>query len=264
MPTVPVPGGHLHYERAGQGPLVVLLHGIGGSGRSWRHQLTGLADAFTVVAWDARGYGGSSDPPEGWTIADFADDLAALLDQLGTERAHVVGMSMGGVIALAFAARHPQRLARLVLADTYCGGGTLPPAERQARLERRLAAVASGSLAQFARERAGEVLSSQAPPALRAEVKAIMAALHPAGYRQAAIALANADYRPVLSSITAPTLVIWGSEDRVLSRAESERLAAGIPGARLAIIEGAGHASNQERPEEFNRLVRAFLLAALG
>lgn len=262
MPTAPVRDGHLSYEQAGQGPLVVLLHGIGGSARSWRHQLTGLADTFTVVAWDARGYGGSSDPPAGWTIADYADDLAALLDHLGAPRAHVVGLSMGGVIALAFADRHPQRLDRLVLADTYCGGGTLPPAERQARLERRLAAVASGNLAQFARERAAELLSPQAPATLHDEVAAIMAALHPQGYRQAAIALAEADYRHVLPTIVAPTLVIWGSEDRVLPRAESERLAAGIPGARLAIIEGAGHAANQERPEEFNRLVRAFLLGA--
>jgi pimeloyl-ACP methyl ester carboxylesterase len=259
MPVAAVAGGHLHYETAGSGPLLVALHGIGGNHRSWRHQLAALADAYTVVAWDARGYGGSSDPDGAWTIDDYADDVAGLLDHLGTARAHVLGISWGGVIALACYRRHPGRVASLLLADTYRGGGTLPEPERSQRLARRLEATAALSPAEIARERAPALFTVGADAALLADARSIMAEIHPAGYRQAAIALANADESALLARIAVPTLVLCGDQDGVLPLPESETLAREIPGARLVVISNAGHASNQEQPTAFNDAVRTFL-----
>ncbi|SRR5579884_935030 len=261
MPDAAVRGGRIHYERAGRGPLLVALHGIGGSARSWRHQLDGLADDFTVVAWDARGYGGSSDPDRELTIDDYADDVAALLDHLDAPRAHLLGISWGGVIALAAYRRHPARVETLLLADTYRGGGTLPEPERSARLARRLAVTEGLTPAELARQRTPALFTAGVDAATRAEAEAIMAAIHPAGYRQAAIALAHADESAVLPRIAVPTLVLSGDQDGVLPLPESETLARAIPGAQLVVIPNAGHASNQEQPAAFNAAVRAFLRA---
>jgi pimeloyl-ACP methyl ester carboxylesterase len=259
MPLAKVAGGHIHYETAGRGPVLVALHGIGGNHRSWRRQLAALADAYTVVAWDASGYGGSSDPDGARTIDDYADDVAGLLDHLGAARAHVLGISWGGVIALACYRRHPGRVTSLLLADTYRGGGTLPEPERSRRLARRLEVTESLSPAQLARERTPALFTAGADPALLSEAQSIMAEIHPAGYRQAAIALANADETALLPRIAVPTLVLCGDQDGVLPLPESETLAREIPGARLVVIPNAGHASNQEQPAAFNAAVRAFL-----
>jgi pimeloyl-ACP methyl ester carboxylesterase len=261
MPEAAVRGGRIHYQREGSGPLLLALHGIGGNSRSWRHQLEGLADDFTVVAWDARGYGGSSDPDRDFTIGDYADDVAALLDHLEAPRAHLLGISWGGVIALAAYRRHPARIETLLLADTYRGGGTLPEPERSSRLARRLEATERLTPAQLARERTPALFTADADAATLAETESILAEIHPAGYRQAAIALAHADESAVLSRIAVPTLVLCGDQDGVLSLPESETLAREIPGAQLVVIERAGHASNQEQPAAFNAAVRAFLRA---
>ncbi|HLH23695.1 MAG TPA: alpha/beta fold hydrolase [Chloroflexota bacterium] len=256
MPDALIRGRRVHYERAGSGPLVVLLHGIGGGVGSWREQFAALADAFTLVAWDLPEWPGAADGTP--TMADYADDLAAFLDHLQATSAHLLGISMGGVLALEFYGRHPARVRSLVLADTYRGGGTMPEPERSARLARRLAASEGRDLADMARERAPQLFSPHADPALVREAAATMAAIPPAGYRQRAIALAHADTSAVLPHVAVPTLVIWGDQDSVLPCADSEALRDGIRGAALVILPGAGHASNQERPAEFNAAVRRF------
>src|SRR5690349_16598484 len=118
MPNATINDLRIHYERGGDGPLLVLLHGIGSNAKSWQHQLQGLADEYDVVAWDMRGYGSSSDPEQPFGISDLADDLAGLIDHLGFERTHLGGLSMGGVLALEFYGRHPERVRSLILADT--------------------------------------------------------------------------------------------------------------------------------------------------
>jgi pimeloyl-ACP methyl ester carboxylesterase len=261
MPESDLRGRRVHYERAGQGPLLLLLHGIGGGARSWRPQLADLADELAVVAWDLPVYDAATTADGRPSMADYADDLAALVEHVGGQRSHVLGISMGGVLALEFYRLYPDRVSTLVLADTYCGGGTLPEPERSARLARRLAAAEAPTLAALARARAPELFSAQADAALVQEAEAIMAAIPPAGYRQRATALAHTDLRAVLPRVAVPTLVLWGDQDTVLPLAESEVLRDGIAGADLVVIEGAGHASNQERPTEFNAAVRAFVRA---
>lgn len=259
MPYAEVSGLQIAFERAGEGPPLALLHGIGSNARAWRYQLSELADEFTVVAWDAPGYGRSSDPPLGVEMADYADYLAGLFDHLGLGRAHVLGLSWGGVLAQEFYRRHPSRVSSLILADTFAGGRSRPEAVRQQNLAMRLRHVESMSPAEMAHERAPALLSPQAPPELVREVESITAEIHPDGYRLAAIASSNADERDVLPLIRVPTLVLWGEYDRVTPLSESEQLRDAIPEAKLVIIPDAGHVSNQEQPARFNGAVRDFL-----
>ncbi len=144
MSTVDAAGYRIAYERAGQGPPVVLVHGYVGDRRTWRGQLTTLSDEFTLVAWDAPGYGGSDDPPEDVGLEGFADCLAAFIAALGLERPHVVGLSFGGGLALELYRRHPAVPRSLVLAGAYAGwAGSLPAAEVEHRLHQACAWPAS-------------------------------------------------------------------------------------------------------------------------
>jgi pimeloyl-ACP methyl ester carboxylesterase len=250
----------LHYERAGSGPALLLLHGIGSNSRSFRHQLADLSDGFDVIAWDAPGYGQSSDPAETFTLEALADCAVALLDDLGIERAHVLGVSMGGVIAQLVSLLHPERVRSLILVDTNTGGGALPEPLRGDRVRQRLEALERLGPRGMAEQRAPHLLSAAAPADLIAEVAAIMAEVRPAGYCTAAVALGNTDLSSRLSAIAVPTLVIHGQEDTVVPLQTGRELAASIPGARMVVLPDAGHVSNQEQPKAFNAAVRDFLL----
>ena len=126
------------YDMAGSGPLVVFLHGIGGNRTNWYGQLEHFSNRFCAVTWDARGYGASNDSPQTLKFSDFADDLLRLLDHCKAERAHLVGLSMGGMIVQDFYGRHPERVATLALVDTSSGFGGVPEAARRDFLARRL------------------------------------------------------------------------------------------------------------------------------
>jgi pimeloyl-ACP methyl ester carboxylesterase len=249
----------LHYERRGSGPFLLLLHGIGSNSRSFRQQVADLSDRWTVVAWDAPGYGRSDDPLEPFSLEDLADRAVGLLDELGVEEAHVLGVSMGGVIAQLVYHRYPVRVRSLILADTNTGGGALPEPERSARVHGRLEALERLGPRGMAEARAPVLLRPNAPAQLLAEVTEIMAEVRPAGYRAAAIALGATDVTPLLSEINVPTLVIHGALDSVVPPEIGRSLAETIPGARFVLIPDAGHVANQEQPSAFNAAVREFL-----
>lgn len=260
MPDVTVNGLNLHYEASGQGDTtLVCLHGISSNLRSWRHQLAGLGERYRVIAWDAPGYGRSDDPPGPFVMSYLADQLAGLLEALGLEKAVIMGLSMGGVVAQEFYRRQASKVSALVLADTNTGGGARPAQERQTRLEARLKAIETMTPAGMGRQRAPHLLSPSASPELIREVEAMISELHPLGFRYAAIALDGADTREVLPTITVPTLVLWGNQDTVTPLTEAQALHAGIPNAQFEVIPGAGHLSNLEQPAIFNRLVASFL-----
>ena len=233
-----------------------MLHGIGSSSRAFRHQLDSLSDAFDVIAWDAPGYGQSQDPSEPFTLADLADRAVLLLDELGVQRAGVLGVSMGGVIAQLVYHRHPERVRCLILCDTNAGGGALPEPARSERVRERLYALERLGPRGMAEHRAPVLVGPNAPPHLVLELTDIMAEVRPAGYGAAAVALGNADLTEHLSAIRVPTLVIHGEYDRVVPPETGRRLAGSIPGAQLVIIADAGHVSNQEQPAAFNAAVR--------
>ena len=263
MDHVEVDGLEIAYERAGQGSPIVLLHGYLGDGPStWRRQLEELSDAFTVVAWDAPGSGGSSDPPASFRMPDFADCLAGFVRALELEGPHVVGLSFGGALALELYRRHPEIPRTLVLAAAYAGwAGSLPQDVVEERLQQALR-LAELPPAQLVRELGPTLFSDAASAEAVAEFSAAVARFHPHGLRAMARSVAAADLRDVLARIVVPTLLIYGEKDLRAPHEVAASLHAAIPGSRLVVLSGVGHASSVEAPERFNAEVRAFLESA--
>ncbi len=255
-----VAGLSVGYREAGEGTPLVLLHGFLCDSRCWMPQIAGLSDRFRVVAWDAPGAGASSDPPGTFTTADYAHCLAGFLDAVGVGRAHLVGLSWGGILAQEFYRLYPERLRCLVLAGTYAGwrGSLAEPAWKE-RLAGCLVDATAPPEALVAKFVPG-VFTDAAPRRLRDEFSAIVSEFHPIGFRLMALSSAEMDTRELLPRIGMPTLVLWGDDDRRSPMRVAEQLSAAIPGAELAIIPNAGHLSNMEQPDAFNAHVRRFCL----
>ena len=237
---------------------MVLLHGFTHDSRVWRPKLDGLSDQFTVIAWDAPDAGQSADPPETFVIGDWADGLAGFLDAARVQSAHIVGLSWGGFLAQVFYQRHSARVRSLVLADTYAGWkGSLPEPIPEERLA---ACLRDASLppSKFVPRYLPGMFSESPARGVRDELGRIMAEFHPIGFRLMATALAHADTRDLLPNIRVPTLLVWGDADARSQIAVAHQFRDAIPGARLAVISGAGHVSNLERPTQFNAEVRDF------
>lgn len=250
----------LAYEMQGSGPLVVFLHGIGGNRTNWYGQLDHFSDKFCAVTWDARGYGASDDSPRTLKFSDYADDLARLLDHAQAERAHLVGLSMGGMILQDFYTRYANRVATLSLVDTSAGFGSASEEDRRDFLARRLDPLERGLTPKDIAPGVVQVLASKyATPAMREQLIASLSALRPEPYKQALHAIVTTDFRSVLPTITVPTLVIVGEDDIVTPPPASEFLVKNIPGATLVRIPQAGHLTNIEKPVEFNAALRLFL-----
>jgi len=256
-----VAGHSVAYRIAGEGPPIVLLHGFLCDSRCWREQLAGLSDHFTVLAWDAPGAGESSDPPESFTIADWAEVLSAFLHSLGIERATVCGLSWGGMLAQELYRLDPARIARLVLADTYAGWkGSLPPEMVEKRLA-RCYRDAARPVEEVAAEWVPAEFFADASPQLAGEMANVFSDFHPIGFRLMARSLAETDTNDLLPSVEVPTLLLWGERDERSPLSVAERFRASIRGARLVVLAGAGHVSNMEAPALFNDAVRSFARA---
>lgn len=259
MQDVEVDGLRIAYRRAGDGPVLVFLHGGLSDSREWRKQLESLSDEFSVVAWDAPGCGGSSDPPEEFRLPDYADVLASFLAALGLERPNLVGLSFGAGLALEFYRRHPDVPASLVLASAYAGWrGSLPPEVVHERLQAVLR-DADRPADEIVREWLPSLFGGSASTADVEEVAAIMGEFHPAGMRVMARAFAEADLRDVLPRIEVPTLLLHGEADERSSLAVAEALRAAIPDSTLVVLRGVGHQSNIEAAERFSAEVRSFV-----
>jgi pimeloyl-ACP methyl ester carboxylesterase len=260
MDEVEVDGLRIAYRRAGRGPALVLLHGAFGDSRAWRPQLEGLSDELTVIAWDAPGCGGSSDPPDTFGRIEYGDCLAGFLSALGLDRAHVLGLSFGSVLALELYRRHPAVPVSLVLASAYAGwAGSLPPEEVQERIRR-----VQRDLDRPPEEWIGDYLptffSRSVPQAVVDESIAMMLDTRTAGLRAALRAFGQADLRDVLPTIAVPTLLLYGADDQRSPGHVAEGLHARIPDSELVVLPGVGHDSNLEAPVAFNGAVRRFLL----
>lgn len=247
------------YRRAGSGTTLMLLHGFLCDSRCWRQQLADLSDAFDVIAWDAPGAGFSSDPPDPFTLADWTQCLANFLDVLGVTRAHFAGLSWGGVLAQDYYRIFPERVSRLVLADTYAGWkGSLPPSAVEARLS-RCERDSYLPPEEFVPRWVPEMFTGAVSGDVLDEMATIFAGFHPAGFRLMAKSLAETDTTALLSTISVPTLILWGDDDRRSPMSIAEQLRTSIPGAELRVIPHAGHVSNMEQPAAFNSELRRFL-----
>jgi pimeloyl-ACP methyl ester carboxylesterase len=258
--AVRVSGVEIAYERVGDGPLLVFVHGAGDDSRVWRPQLDALADEFTVVAWDEPGAGRSSDVPGDFGLADYACCLAGLIEKLALGPAHVVGLSWGGTVVQELYRNHPELVATLILVDTYAGWkGSLSRAEVRARVAgvRQMLAAAEGEPVSTL-----DGLFAGDPPVEFLPLLQEMAANFRRRSMQNALrAMANADQRDLLSRIAVPTSLIWGELDERSPLSIARQFEQAIHGAKLVVLAGAGHMSNLERPEQFNAAVREFCRA---
>lgn len=253
-------GLEIAYDRVGDGPPLVFVHGAAEDARSWRPQLAALADEFTVVAWDEPGAGRSSDVPGDFGLADYADCLRALIVATALGPAHVCGLSWGGTVVLELYRRHPEQVATLILADTYAGWkGSLPEAEVRARVAGAEQMLAAGA-EEFDPTLPG-LFAAEPAPEVAALLAQVAAEVRPQSLWTALSVMAEADQRDVLPRIAVPTLLIWGELDGRSPLSVARQFEAAIPRAQLVVIPGAGHVSNLERPAEFNAAVRAFCRA---
>jgi len=253
-------GLEIAYERAGEGPSLLLVHGAAMDGRMWQPQLTALADELTVVAWDEPGAGRSADVPAGFGLADYASCLVALIEALALGPAHVAGLSWGGTVVLELYRRRPDIVETLILVDTYAGWkGSLSEEEVGARIagvQQMLAAPAEEFDPTFPGLFAGD------PPAEFVPLLAAMQAdVRPESLGTQVHVMAETDQRDLLPRIAVPTLLIWGELDARSPLEVARQLERAIPYARLVVLPGAGHISNLEQPERFNAAVRAFCRA---
>jgi 3-oxoadipate enol-lactonase len=251
-------GSTIAWREAGRGNPVVFLHGLGGSREAWGPQLRGLSDQFRCIAWDMPGYGDSA-PLIPLTYRAIADRLVGLLDELQIERADLVGLSFGGMHALHTAIHHPDRVGRLVLADTspaFGMDGTTVAEWTSARLAPIEAGATPADLA-------GPVIDAITAVTLsgqvRTETLAAFARIPTEGFTAAVRCLPTNDVRDQLAVISHPALVVVGELDTETPPAYAKTLADGLPNSELHVLPGVGHLSPAEAPDAFNELVASFL-----
>ena len=236
-------------------PVVVLSNSLGATRAMWDPQVPALAERYRVVTYDTRGHGESPAPKGPYSIDDLTDDLVALLDEVGAERAHVVGLSVGGMTGIRLAARDPERVDRLVL---LCSSANPDP---QGFLD-RAAQVRSGGTAAIAPTVVGRWLTpayAAEHPDLVARLEAMIATADDEGYAGCCEAIAALDLREDLGRITAPTLVVSAREDPALPPEHQREIADGIPGAELLTVSPGAHLANLERTLEITGALLAHL-----
>jgi 3-oxoadipate enol-lactonase len=234
---------------------VLFIHGLGGNHRMWLPQVPAFCGRYPVLTVDLRNHGESTKLDRESSVAEMAADLTRLLRTLGVGAAHVVGLSLGGMIALQMTLDAPEAVAALVLADTLAGA---PPGFEEVGRQ-ALALIESSTMAEIARVRITAAFSGHVDPAVRDYFVGQVARNQKPAYVRAARAGFAFNARERLRDVKRPTLVVVGEEDVTTPPMLSEELASGIPGARLVRIAGAAHISNVERPREFNDAVLGFL-----
>ena len=252
-------GARIRYTVSGAAgaPALLLAHSLGASSEMWTPQLAPLEQHFRVIRYDARGHGGSSVPDGEYSLAELGGDALAVLDATATDRAEVCGISMGGQLAMWLAIHAPQRVERIVLANTAARIGSA-----QGWAE-RIDTVRTSGMASLAASVRGRWLTPEyadAHPDVAGALVARLIATSPAGYIGCCAAIRDADLSGDLARIAAPALVIGGEHDPATTIADAEALCAGLHDARLVRLSAA-HLSNVEAADRFTRELTAFLEA---
>jgi 3-oxoadipate enol-lactonase len=251
-------GTHIAWRSTGpaDAPAVLMMHSLGSDGSMWAPQVAALAPSYRVVTIDTRGHGRSDVPPGPYRLDQLGADVVAVADDIGIDRFHAIGLSLGGQMAMWLGAHVPERVRSLVLANTGLKIGN--DDSWRARIE----GVTSGGMvavrdAVLARWFAPGFVERR--PDWYAEARATFDATDPAGYAACCASLRDTDLTPIAGRITAPTLVIGGDVDLATPPAEAERIHGLIAGSDLVVLEDAGHLSNLDQPEAFTARVLAFL-----
>jgi len=258
MKFIEANGITVRYRLEGQGPCVMLSHSLSCDLTMWDELAAALAPAFTVLRYDTRGHGGTTVSGGAYSFAQLTTDLTGLLDALNIESTHFIGLSMGGMIGQHFALAAPQRLDKLVIANST---SRIPP-EAAPLWDERIRLAREHGCAALVEATLGRWFTPEfraARPDMMQRIGKLIASTPVAGYVGCAGAIRHLDITARIGAIRTPTLVIAGAQDPGTPPAMSAVIAAAIPGARLEIISPASHLSCLEQPEEFRRLVAAFL-----
>ncbi len=248
MPYITRDGVRIHYEEAGSGPPILITHGYASSTKAWEGQARSLSDTYRIITWDMRGHAGTDSPTDQAQYSEEAtvDDMAALLDHLGIEKAVISGLSLGGYMSLAFNLKYPGRVRALMLFDT--GPGYNNPKGREAWNETAV------KRAERFEEMGLDALGQGAEVKISVHTSAEGLALAARGM----LAQFNDGVIKSLEHVKVPTLVLVGENDQPFLGA-TDYMANKIPGAKKVVIPNAGHASNLDQPAAFDAAVREFM-----
>ena len=251
-PAASAPEPRPHVVRKGTGTPTLLLHGWGASSDLFASTMRGLGEGFDLIAPDFPGFGATPPPPTAWAVGDYVDWTLALMDSLGVERANLIGHSFGGRVAIKLAALHPERVAKLVLADA---AGIRPQRDWRYHVRVRTfktmrALAQSRYTPQLLREWAGAQVAQQGSPDYKAASGTV---------RSSFVRVVNEDLRAYLPRIHASTLLIWGDGDDDTPLADGQLMERMIPDAGLVVFEGAGHYAYLEQSGRFCVIVKTFL-----
>jgi 3-oxoadipate enol-lactonase len=254
---IDVDGCRLAYGTSGaaDAPILLLSHALGATADLWRPQLAPFSSAFRVIRYDTRGHGRSGAPGGEYTIERLGRDALAVLDAAGADRAHVCGLSLGGLTAMWLAVHAPQRIGRLVLASTAARIGT---PDGWIERVRQVQAGGMEAIADAAMPRWFTEDFRRREPETVARYRAMVASCSPVGYSGGCAALRDTDLRDAIRHIDAPTLVVSGTADPVTPPADGTGLRERIPGARMVTFDAA-HLPNVEQADRFSDVVREFL-----
>lgn len=247
-------------EYSGTGEPLIMLHGIGGNRTNWWDQIQFFQNKYRAIAWDARGYGDSDDFEGDLNFEDFPKDLTAVFDHFQLETAHIVGLSMGGRIAMRFAALYPNKVKSLCLVDTHLGFQKMDKKTREDFIASRKEPLLSGKETKDIAPAVAESLcSSKAIPGAKAKFIESMSHLHKESYIKAIESSVNDDRFDEYHKIKSPTIVIVGEDDKLTPLDMAIEIQKNILGADLSVVPNAGHLSNFEQPNSFNTVLATFL-----
>ncbi len=262
MPKILANGVELYYELTGPegAPVIAFSNSLGTTLEMWDAQAQALSGQFRCLRYDTRGHGRSATTEPGFSVDDLAEDLNGLLDALGIRRAHVVGLSLGGMTGQALAVLHPEKVDRLVLVAT---AAYLPPEslwrERAEMVQAQgMAAVADNVIQRWFTQ------PSQASEGAQATRRILLERINPRGYANCCLAIGPMDLRPRLGAVRAPTLVISGAQDPATPIAMGEEIVSLIPGAEFVVVPDAAHLIAVERPEVLTGHIARFLAPGVG
>jgi len=253
-----VNGLRMHYEQEGSGPDVVFIHGLGSSARDWEEQIPAFRDRYRVTTLDLRGFG-QTDKPEGpYSMDGMARDVIGLLAALNIESAHILGLSLGGMVGQWVAILAPERVRSLTLSGT-CAKLWPKGVDHAISLLMRIILIPIREMPDIARHVSHELFPEPQQAELRAQAYERISQNHLPSFRAAARAIRTFDTRPYLPGLRTPTLILCGDEDPIVPLGHSKELHRLIPGSRYEVITMSRHASNIDQPAKWNALARGFV-----